>query len=661
MLILFLAVSAVAIGQYTGSNANIATSKLVVASDSVAGFEPGKAVDGSLLGYCAIPGIAPAWVQIDLGAYHYIDGYGMILPNAGELPKEYFFQVSADASTWTDLGTETITTDDTYGYDVVSPDPIRYVRIYMTDKDTWASFTEIYVYGYEMAPPIPPIADPATNITTSDFRANWNESAGADGYVISVATDAGFTNYVPGYDNLWVGLSQSWNITNLNPGTTYYYKVRAYNLAGSSGFGNVISLTTEKAPQTITFDALVASTYGDSDFDLTASASSGLPISYTISDETVATISGNTVTIAGTGITSITAIQEGNDQYLAAIPVDQNLVVNRKDLSVINAFAENKVYDGTTDAVISGATLDGLVGEDDVSLSNAEVGVFAQSVVGSGIGVSTTMTLIGTDTANYSFIQPSDFTADIAAKDLMVTADDKSREECDFNPEFTITYSGFVESEDISVLDQEPVATCAADANSADGTYDITVSGGSAANYVMTYISGTLTVTPDATPPSLDVQNITLQLDEDNSAVITAADLVTSASDNCSLADTTLSQSIFSESDIGDVNVDVTVSDVSGNTTTQTAVVTVQGSTGLEEVDGLQARVYPNPTYGSVHLDLNRFADELKVMDITGKTLIRKSNPEKQETIDLSGYHSGIYVIYLKFGNDVLYYKLVKK
>ncbi len=58
------------------------------------------------------------------------------------------------------------------------------------------------------------------------------------------------------------------------------------------------------------------------------------------------------------------------------------------------------------------------------------------------------------------------------------------------------------------------------------------------------------------------------------------------------------------------------------------------------------AKVYPNPTYGTVHLEMNNFADELKVMDITGKTLITIANPDKQESIDLYGlpqwnlYHS---------------------
>ncbi len=59
------------------------------------------------------------------------------------------------------------------------------------------------------------------------------------------------------------------------------------------------------------------------------SASSGLTVSFTSSDESVATISGTTVTIVGPGITTITATQTGNGNYNAATSVNQTLTVTR--------------------------------------------------------------------------------------------------------------------------------------------------------------------------------------------------------------------------------------------------------------------------------------------------------------------------------------------
>lgn len=658
---MLLTVSTAAFGQYTGTSGNVATGKVVIATDSTGGLPMGNAVDGDLGTYCSVPGAAPAWIQVNLGSYHFIDGYGLVLPLDTQLPSTFIVQVSADGATWTDLLTQSVGQDSMFSADLDSPEPIQFFRIYMTSKDALASIAEIVVAGDEMEVPERPISLSATNITTSGFTANWETTVGATGYVLSVATDEAFTNILPGYDKWWANETLLFDVTDLEPGTEYFYKVRAFNVAGTSTFGNVISVTTEKATQTIAFDALGAVTYGDMDFDLAATATSGLAISYSSSDDNIASISGTTVTITGTGTVSISASQEGDAQYMAATPVAQDLLVNVKALTVISASAENKAYDGNTDAVVSGATLDGVVGSDDVSLTGADVGVFAQAIVGTGIAVSTSMDISGADIAMYSFTAPAALVADITAKELMVTAEDKNREECASNPEFTFTYSGFVGAEDESVLDSEPMAECTADAGSPQGPYDITVSGGSAANYMLVYVTGTLTVTPDATPPTLSVQNYTIQLDASNNGILLASDVVTDAADNCTIADTTLSQFVFSDSDIGDVNVDVTVSDAAGNETTETAVVTVVGYVGIKKAEAIEGKVFPNPTYGLVNMELDTYADELAVMDITGKTVLRKLNPGQEITVDLSEFNSGIYVIHVRTGEKAQYFKVVKK
>jgi YVTN family beta-propeller protein len=79
--------------------------------------------------------------------------------------------------------------------------------------------------------------------------------------------------------------------------------------------------------QTITFGALAAKTNGDAAFTLGAIASSGLTVTYTITDTTVAKVSGTTVTIAGAGVTAIIASQLGNVNYLAAPTVSLPLLV----------------------------------------------------------------------------------------------------------------------------------------------------------------------------------------------------------------------------------------------------------------------------------------------------------------------------------------------
>jgi hypothetical protein len=63
-------------------------------------------------------------------------------------------------------------------------------------------------------------------------------------------------------------------------------------------------------------------------------------------------------------------------------------------------------------------------------------------------------------------------------------------------PFLTASYSGFVNGDTPDSLDT-PLSLSASDSNMA-GTYDIVASGASAANYAITYVNGTLTVTPGA-------------------------------------------------------------------------------------------------------------------------------------------------------------------
>lgn len=81
---------------------------------------------------------------------------------------------------------------------------------------------------------------------------------------------------------------------------------------------------------------------------------------------------------------------------------------------------------------------------------------------------------------------------------IAVTADDKTRQAGTPNPRLTLSYKGFVNGEDTTVLITKPIAATIATDLSPVGTYAITVSGGSALNYTITGINGTLTVTATA-------------------------------------------------------------------------------------------------------------------------------------------------------------------
>lgn len=196
--------------------------------------------------------------------------------------------------------------------------------------------------------------------------------------------------------------------------------VTATNAGGTSTAATLnftISAPTGLA-QTITFGVLSAKTYGDASFDLAATASSGLTVSYASSNTNVATISGSTVTIVGAGSTDITATQAGDATYNPATAVVQSLTVAALPLTIANAAVTTKAYNGTNAAVITG-TLTGVINSDDVSLVGA--GLFADVNVGTAIAVTSNSSLSGTKATNYTLTQPTGLTGEITKASQTIT------------------------------------------------------------------------------------------------------------------------------------------------------------------------------------------------------------------------------------------------
>jgi hypothetical protein len=79
--------------------------------------------------------------------------------------------------------------------------------------------------------------------------------------------------------------------------------------------------------QTISFPTLPARIVGAAPFTVTATASSGLPVTFASSTTTVCTVSENTVTLLAPGLCTLVAAQPGNDTYLAAPAVEQSFTV----------------------------------------------------------------------------------------------------------------------------------------------------------------------------------------------------------------------------------------------------------------------------------------------------------------------------------------------
>ena len=104
------------------------------------------------------------------------------------------------------------------------------------------------------------------------------------------------------------------------------------------------------------------------------------------------------------------------------------------------------------------------------------------------------ITVSGGEADNYEFAEYMAGKLTVKKAPLTVTAGSYTMTYGDKLPEFELSYDGFVNGEDSTVLASQPIIACEAGENPDAGEYAITVSGGEADNYEFEYVAGKLTV-----------------------------------------------------------------------------------------------------------------------------------------------------------------------
>jgi alpha-tubulin suppressor-like RCC1 family protein len=105
------------------------------------------------------------------------------------------------------------------------------------------------------------------------------------------------------------------------------------NSAGQVGSNQIAAAQTvparvvSYAMQTITFPAIPDHLLGDPPFQVTATASSGLPVTLSSATPNTCAVSGSTVTLLAPGTCSLMADQYGNDEYRFAAPMLQSFQI----------------------------------------------------------------------------------------------------------------------------------------------------------------------------------------------------------------------------------------------------------------------------------------------------------------------------------------------
>ncbi|MCB2218997.1 MAG: hypothetical protein KQI35_01290 [Bacteroidetes bacterium] len=94
--------------------------------------------------------------------------------------------------------------------------------------------------------PEKPLAIDASQVIDEGFTANWSFSnpVFVEGFLFDLSTDPSFGDFVPGYENRPVGPFLQEFVIGLDPGTTYYYRVRTRYANDTTDYSNTISVAT---------------------------------------------------------------------------------------------------------------------------------------------------------------------------------------------------------------------------------------------------------------------------------------------------------------------------------------------------------------------------------------------------------------------------------
>ncbi len=260
--------------------------------------------------------------------------------------------------------------------------------------------------------------------------------------------------------------------------------------------------TAPKTDQHITFGAISNATFGDPDFGISATASSSLPVSLSVTSGPCSLDSATSpanVHISGAGACTITASQAGNGSFNAAADVVRTLQVAKADQTISFDALADKTY-GDADFAVSATASSGL----DVSFgADGDCTVAGTTVHITGAG-SCTIAALQTGDANWNLAPDVPQTFSIGKAALTVTGNDQTRRFGSANPPLTANLSGFVAGETLATSGVTGNASCTTPATqfSTGGTYPIDCSIGSlaAANYSFgPFAPGTLSVTYTST------------------------------------------------------------------------------------------------------------------------------------------------------------------
>jgi MBG domain (YGX type)/Secretion system C-terminal sorting domain/Immunoglobulin domain len=271
------------------------------------------------------------------------------------------------------------------------------------------------------------------------------------------------------------------------------------------------------------------------------------------------------------------------------------------------------------------------------------------ALIASNVG-SYDITVSGGSATNY-LLSYTGAKLTISKAPLTVTGVDATKVYGNANPTLSVSYAGFKNSQNSTVLTTVPTATTAAITTSNAGVYDILVGGGAATNYSFSYINSKLTVNKAALVISARNDSI------NKGAVIPSFTLVYSGfkgSDDVSKLDVlpSVSCAATSDSPIGKYDIQLQGgSDKNYNYTLHNGVFTIKdNTTGLSNVNEYNTTLYPVPATDKIFIQSDITISKAEIYSVNGQLMQIKAGHDLK-SLDVSGLIKGCYTIRL-FSDD---------
>ena len=253
------------------------------------------------------------------------------------------------------------------------------------------------------------------------------------------------------------GTILTYSTTNQTDGTEATITISVTGATNYNNYSIVVTVTAkDKADAGVSITTPPTSkTYGDADFTLTATKSASAPDdgtwSWTSTDTAILEIvsGANTamptikVKKADTTGATLTVTYESDTHMGSA---SATITVAQKEVTISGITANNKEYDGNTNATVnaSGATITGKVDGDDLTVSVAAGSTFDSADAGSRTVTLGTLTLDGTSAGNYTLATSGNqatATANITVRDLTVKPNSGQRKSYGTTPDPVLAYT----------------------------------------------------------------------------------------------------------------------------------------------------------------------------------------------------------------------------